>query len=90
MTTRTPQIGVLVGGGKRRTDLTSAIGNRRHLQHVLGEFVDHTTPIGRTVGSSSLAPEPRRPPPTMTSPSAAAIRRRDPLGGLLHEYTVAA
>jgi len=35
-------------------------------------------------------PEPRHPPPTTASPSATAIRRRDRLGGLIHEYSIAA
>jgi GNAT superfamily N-acetyltransferase len=35
-------------------------------------------------------PEPRHPPPTGTSPSATAIRRHERLGGLIHEYAIAA
>jgi transposase InsO family protein len=66
------------------------ITNRRHLQHVLGEFVDHYN-AHRPHRTLELAPpEPRHPPPTGTSPSAAAIRRQDRLGGLIHEYTIAA
>jgi hypothetical protein len=35
-------------------------------------------------------PEPRHPPPTTPSPSATAIRMHDRLGGLIHEYAIAA
>ncbi len=66
------------------------IVNRRHLQHVLREFVEHYN-IHRPHRALGLAPpEPRHPPPTTASPSAAAIRRHDRLGGLIHEYSRAA
>jgi hypothetical protein len=66
------------------------IANRRHLQHVLREFVEHYN-THRPHRSLELAPpEPRHPPPTRTSQPAAAIRRHDRLGGLIHEYAVAA
>jgi putative transposase len=66
------------------------IVNRRHLQHVLREFVDHYN-CHRPHRALGLAPpEPRHPPPTRTSPPAATVRRHDRLGGLIHEYAVAA
>jgi hypothetical protein len=66
------------------------ITNRRHLQHVLREFVDHYNGHRPHRALELSPPEPRHPPPTRTSPPAAAIRRHDRLGGLIHEYTIAA
>jgi hypothetical protein len=66
------------------------ITNRRHLQHVLREFVDHYHSHRPHRALELAPPEPRHPPPTTPSPSAAAIHRQDRLGGLIHEYTVAA
>jgi transposase InsO family protein len=66
------------------------ITSRRHLQHVLREFVEHYN-THRPHRTLELAPpEPRYPPPARTSPPAAAIRRHDRLGGLIHEYHIAA
>ena len=66
------------------------IVNRRHLQHVLGEFVDYYNAHRPHRARGLAPPEPRRPPPTTAaSPSAAAIRRHDRLGGLIHEYIAA-
>jgi hypothetical protein len=62
----------------------------RHLQHVLAEFVDHYNRHRPHRALALAPPEPRHPPPTRTSPPAAAIRRHDRLGGLIHEYTIAA
>jgi putative transposase len=65
------------------------IANRRHLQHVLTEFVGHYN-THRPHRTLELAPpEPRRPPPTTAILPAAAIRRHDRLGGLIHEYIAA-
>jgi transposase InsO family protein len=66
------------------------ITNRRHLQRVLAEFVDHYNHHRPHRALALSPPEPRHPPPTGTSPSAAAIRRQDRLDGLIHEYSVAA
>ena len=66
------------------------IPNRRHLQHVLREFVDHYNSHRPHRALELAAPAPRHPPPTTASPPAAAIRRQDRLGGLIHEYTIAA
>jgi putative transposase len=66
------------------------IVNRRHLQRVLAEFVDHYNRHRPHRALELAPPEPRHPPPTETSPSAAAIRRHDRLGGLIHEYAIAA
>ena len=66
------------------------ITNRRHLQHVLAEFADHYNSHRPHRALELSPPEPRHPRPTGTSPPAAAIRRHDRLGGLIHEYSVAA
>ena len=66
------------------------ITNRRQLQHVLWEFVDHYNghrphcALGLVPSDSLWPAPPARMPPT------GSIRRRDRLGGLIHEYTVAA
>jgi len=66
------------------------IANRRHLQHVLAEFIGHYNGHRPYRALGLAPPELRHPPPTAASPSATAIRRRDRLGGLIHEYTIAA
>jgi putative transposase len=57
---------------------------------VLAEFVDHYNRHRPHRALELAPPEPPHPPPTGTSPSAAAIRRQDRLGGIIHEYSVAA
>jgi putative transposase len=66
------------------------IVNRRHLQHVLREFVDHYNSYRPHRALGLAAPEPRPPARPHASPRAPAIRRRDRLGGLIHEYAIAA
>ena len=66
------------------------IANRRHLQHVLREFVDHYNGHRPHRALGLTPPEPRPPAGALETPRAAAIRRHDRLGGLIHEYTVAA
>jgi putative transposase len=66
------------------------IANRRHLQHVLQEFVEHYNTHRPHRALNLAPPEPRRPPPMTANPPAAAIRRHDRLGGLIREYTIAA
>jgi putative transposase len=61
--------------------------SRRHLERVLRVYVDHynTERPHRVLGRvPPLATQPPTPPPQ------AAIERRDRLGGLLHEYHLAA
>ena len=61
------------------------ITGRRHLHHVLSEYVDHynTHRPHRTLS--------QRPPdgktPTATADDNIRVRRRDRLGGLIHEYS---
>jgi len=66
------------------------IANRRHLQLALHEFVDHYNSHRPHRALGLAPPEPRHPPPTRTSPPAATVRRHDRLGGLIHEYAIAA
>jgi hypothetical protein len=49
-----------------------------------------TTGIGRTALSASTPPEPGPSARPLETPRAAAIRRHDRLGGLIHQYAVAA
>jgi putative transposase len=61
---------------------------RRQLERVLRVYVDHynTERPHRALGRTPpLAMQPPTPPPPQ-----ATIQRRDPLGGLLHEYHLAA
>lgn len=59
--------------------------NRRHLGTVLDEYVAHfnTHRPHRTLDQAS----PLQPLPPPASPSQLRIRRRDRLGGLIHEYS---
>ena len=52
------------------------IVNRRHLQHVLREFVAHYNGHRPHRALELAPPEPRHPPPTRTSQPSAAIRRQ--------------
>jgi putative transposase len=66
------------------------IANRRHLQHVLREFVDHYNRHRPHRALGLTPPEPHPPAGPLETQRAAAIRRHDRLGGLIHEYAVAA
>jgi putative transposase len=66
------------------------IANPRHLQRVLTEFIDH---YNGHRPHRALALAPPEPPPTAqphAPPQVSAIHRHDRLGGLIHEYTIAA
>jgi transposase InsO family protein len=66
------------------------IVNRRHLERVLRVFVDHYN-SHRPHRSLNLAPpDPTARNVVVLRPSAAIVERRDRLGGLLHEYSLAA
>jgi transposase InsO family protein len=62
--------------------------NRHHLEHVLRVFAGHYN-AHRPHRSLNLTPpiatEPERPPA-----SSRDVKRRDSLGGLIHEYSYAA
>jgi putative transposase len=58
--------------------------NRRHLTAVLAEYVAHYNHHRPHRALSQAAPLRSLPPPA--SPSQLHLRRRDLLGGLIHEY----
>jgi putative transposase len=62
--------------------------NRHQLEAVLAEYVAHfnTHRPHRTLNQAA----PLQPLPTPASPSQPRVRRRDRLGGLIHEYSQAA
>jgi len=66
------------------------IANRRHLQRVLREFVGYYNGHRPHRALGLAPPEPDQPTPPGETPRAAAICRHDRLGGLIHEYTIAA
>jgi transposase InsO family protein len=59
------------------------IVNRRHLDRVLREYVDHYNTHRPHRALELQRPQPREPPPT---PAIGEVRRHDRLGGLIHEY----
>jgi len=61
--------------------------NRRHLERMLRVYVDHYN-TQRPHRSLGLQPPEREQP--RPSPTVGEIRRRDRLGGLIHEYYRAA
>ena len=61
--------------------------NRRHLERVLRVFVDHYNARRPHRALRLQPPQPEEPPPR---PTIGEIRRRDRLGGLIHEYYRAA
>jgi putative transposase len=66
------------------------IVNRRHLERVLGVFVDHYN-SHRPHRSLNLAlPDPTARKLSLVRPPKAGVERRDRLGGLVHEYSLAA
>ena len=58
--------------------------NQRHATAVLSEYTDHYNSHRphRTLGQAA----PLRPLPQRTTSETNTVRRRDRLGGLLHEY----
>ena len=63
-------------------------GSRRHLEHVLRDYAAHYN-AERPHRSLELA-APAGSPQMRASPPSSEIRRRDVLGGLIHEYYAAA
>jgi len=59
--------------------------NRRHLTAVLTEYVAHFNDYRPHRALNQAAPLRSLPPPA--APSQGHLRRRDRLGGLIHEYT---
>jgi hypothetical protein len=64
------------------------IVNRRHLMAVLAEYVAHFNHHRPHRTLAQAAPLRALPPPVLPSP--LCVRRRDRLGGLIHEYSQAA
>jgi hypothetical protein len=58
--------------------------NRRHLAAVLAKYVAHFNDHRPHRALHQAAPLQSLPPPV--SPSPCRLRRRDLLGGLIHEY----
>ncbi len=65
------------------------IVSRSHLDHVLHEYVAHHN-THRPHRALEQRPPILKPIPARTPPGDAQVRRRDRLGGLLHEYELAA
>jgi transposase InsO family protein len=64
--------------------------NQAHLERILGVFVEHYNGH-RPHRALSLTPlEAKRPVPTMSADNIGHVLRRDRLGGVLHEYFLAA
>jgi Integrase core domain len=59
------------------------IVNHRHLEHVLAEYIAHFNHHRPHRGLHQAAPLKPLPPPTQPD---LRLRRRDRLGGLIHEY----
>jgi hypothetical protein len=66
------------------------IAHRRHLEPVLRVFVDHYNRHRPHRALNLGAPDPARAAVRVATPAAPAVGRRDRLGGLIHEYSVAA
>ncbi|HYZ76318.1 MAG TPA: integrase core domain-containing protein [Gaiellaceae bacterium] len=59
----------------------------KHLERVLSEYVEHYN-THRPHRALAQRPPLAKPPPN--DPTLSRLRRRDRLGGLLHEYDLAA
>lgn len=65
------------------------VGGRRHLEVVLAAYVDHYNAKRPHRGLGLRVPDGEGPQPVEFT-STAQLRRRDVLGGLIHEYELAA
>ncbi|WP_334173653.1 integrase core domain-containing protein [Sinomonas sp.] len=81
----------LIGTIRRECLDRTLILGRRHLQAVLAEYVEHYN-AHRPHRSLSQRPpaDSDATPPTIGDADAARLRRSDRLGGLIHEYRIAA
>jgi hypothetical protein len=70
-------------------DWTLTLG-RRHLERVLRTYVSQYNQARPHRGLDLLTPVGDRPPPLEIDSRVPDIGRRDILGGLIHEYRVAA
>ncbi len=65
--------------------------NHRHLERVLRVFVEHYNVHRPHRALNLMPPDPQRPPLRLATSSAPDhLQRRDLLGGLIHEYSLAA
>ena len=64
--------------------------NRRHLERVLRVFVQHYNAHRPHRALELMPPDPEQPTPLTGSFRARDLTRRDRLGGLIHEYRLAA
>jgi putative transposase len=64
--------------------------NRRHLERVLRVFLDHYNTHRPHRSLDLKAPDPATRKLPVPHPPPAVIERRDRLGGLIHEYSLAA
>lgn len=66
------------------------IVNRRHLERVLRVFVDHYNSHRPHRALNLAPPDPPARKLRLARPPAAGVERRERLGGLVHEYSLAA
>jgi transposase InsO family protein len=67
------------------------IRSRRPLEHVLDVYIEHYNTHRPHRSLKLRPPRPQRPALTLVAPTNNdAVKRRDRLGGLIHEYTRAA
>ena len=78
-----------VGSARRECLDRLLILSQSHLEHVLREYVTHHNTHRPHRALQQQAPIPK-PIPIRAPPDEARVRRRDRLGGLLHEYQLAA
>ena len=93
---RAPQANAIaerwVGSVRRESLDWVLIFGRRHVEAVLRVYIEHYNQHRphRALGLTPPASDPRVVVPFSTSESHRRIRRRDRLGGLIHEYIAAA
>ena len=65
--------------------------DQRHLERAVATFIDHYNGHRphRALGLSPPQPSPQPPSPA-TERNGVSVQRRDWLGGVIHEYSVAA
>ena len=66
------------------------IMNRQHLERTLRVFVDHYNAHRPHRSLNLKSPDPAARKLRVLHPSTASVERQDRLGGLLHEYRLAA
>jgi putative transposase len=79
-----------VGSVRRECLDRLLIFSRRQLDRVLRVYVRHYNARRPHRALDLQAPDPLRMPSTRGDPASTAVRRRDLLGGLIHEYEAAA